>query len=88
MVQVYLGRPEAGVPRPARELKAFARLHLQPGERREVTLPLSPRAFAWFDEGARLWRVEAGRFTVEAGFSATDLPLSAEVERPAAEIAP
>ena len=51
-----LRRPGAwarrAAPRPPRELKGFARVSLQPGESKEVVLPLEPRAFAfWNDHG-------------------------------------
>lgn len=79
VVQIYVGDPEASVARPVRELKTFAKLSLAPGETRALEVDLPPRAFAFFDEAARLWRVEAGRFTVEAGFSAADIRASAEI---------
>lgn len=88
VVQLYVGDDEASVPRPRRELKAFAKLRLAPGETRAVTLALPPRAFAFFDAAARCWRVEAGGFPLDAGFSAGDLRRHARVTRPALTLAP
>lgn len=82
VVQIYVGDDAASVDRPVRELKAFARAALDPGERRTLCLTLDARAFAFFDPGARAWRVEAGSFTVEAGFSATDLRATAGIDLP------
>ena len=79
VVQVYIGDRECSVTRPAQELKGFAKVTLQPGEVRLVRVPLTPRAFAFFDIAAKAWRVEAGVFDISAGFSATDLRLTAEV---------
>ncbi len=79
VLQVYVGDPESAVPRPAKELKAFARLQLAAGEAREVTLPLDARALAFWDEGQRAWVIEAGRFDILGGFSAADLPGKASV---------
>lgn len=87
VVQVYVGDAEATVTRPERELKAFAKLRLQPGESREVALALPPRAFAFFDVAAQAWRVEAGAFTLSVGLSAGDIRARATVRR-GAELLP
>ncbi|MEY4698070.1 MAG: hypothetical protein RIT14_2498 [Pseudomonadota bacterium] len=73
VVQVYLGDDEASVPRPRRELKAFAKVALDAGAETEVVLTLPPRAFCFFDVAAQCWRREAGQFTLWAGFSAGDI---------------
>ncbi|MCB1388303.1 MAG: glycoside hydrolase family 3 C-terminal domain-containing protein [Rhodobacteraceae bacterium] len=83
VVQLYVGDDHASVPRPVRELKAFAKVRLEAGETRLVTLLLPPRAFAFFDTAARCWRIEDGTFTLTAGFSATDLRAEARVARTA-----
>lgn len=52
VVQLYVAPPErTKVPRPAQELKAWAKVHLGPGETTTVTLALDDRAFAWWDVG-------------------------------------
>lgn len=84
VVQLYVGDDEASVPRPRKELRAFEKVHLQAGESRKVSLSLDARAFAFFDVAARQWVVEAGAFTLLAGQSAEDLPLSAKVARSSA----
>ncbi|NBZ89620.1 beta-glucosidase [Stagnihabitans tardus] len=70
VVQVYVGDPVASLPRPEKELKAFAKLTLAAGQSRRITLDLPPRAFAFWQDG---WVVEAGEFVVSTGFSAADL---------------
>jgi beta-glucosidase len=87
VVQVYVGDVEASVPRPVKELKGFAKVHLGPGENQRVTVALDDRAFAFFDVTAGQWRIEAGAFEVSTGFSATDLVSVAVVERGAALLA-
>ena len=86
MVQVYVGDVAASVPRPKKELKGFAKVRLQPGEAREVKVALDPRAFAFFDVAAQIWRIEPGTFEISVGFSATDLRASAMVARQGAEL--
>lgn len=52
VVQLYVAPPaRTVVPRPAQELKAWAKVHLAPGEATTVTLTLDDRAFAWWDVG-------------------------------------
>jgi beta-glucosidase len=52
VVQLYVAPPErTAVPRPAQELKAFAKVHLAPGGSTVVRLELDDRAFAWWDIG-------------------------------------
>ncbi len=80
VVQIYVGDQDASVPRPVRELKAFAKVTLEAGEARELAFDLSPRAFAFYDTGAGAWRVEAGSFEISAGLSATDIRAQAEID--------
>ena len=73
VLQVYVAPHRPPVPRPAKELKAFAKVRCAPGESRPVTLLLTLRDLAWWDADARAWQVTAGRFDILAGFSATDI---------------
>lgn len=83
VVQLYLRPAQAPVDRPDRELKAFAKLHLSPGETREVTLTLPPRAFAYYDVAQGDWAIAPGAYTLAAGLSSADLPLTAPVTQQA-----
>lgn len=83
VVQLYVGDPVAAVRRPLRELKAFARVFLEPGEAREVTARLTNRDFAFFEIGAQAWRREAGDFLIEASSSSVDIRARATVTLPA-----
>ena len=51
VIQVYVGALAPAVVRPPKELKAFAKVWLEPGETVAVTLTLDPRAFAYWDPG-------------------------------------
>lgn len=81
VVQVYVGDLEASVPRPVKELKGFAKLHLAAGASLEVQIALDARAFAFFDVTVGQWRVEAGAFEVSVGFAADDLVSVTVVEQ-------
>ena len=72
--QVYLRDELASVARPVKELAAFRRVMLEPGESREVSLVLEPERFSMPD--ASLRRVtEPGTFRVLVGSSSADIRL-------------
>lgn len=73
VVQVYVGDDEAAVLRPRRELKAFERVVLEPGESREVALRLTARDLSYWHVGRHAWVLEPGRFTVEVAASSRDV---------------
>ncbi len=69
VVQLYVGDDECCVERPAKELKAFAKVSLQPGESAVVELELKRRDFAFWNPESRKWEVEPGSFTLYFGTS-------------------
>ncbi|WP_337185136.1 glycoside hydrolase family 3 C-terminal domain-containing protein [Phenylobacterium sp.] len=73
VVQVYVSQLEPRLPRPPKELKAFAKVRLEPGESRRVTLTLEPRAFAPYDPETRSWPVDPGPYDILVGRSAGDI---------------
>jgi beta-glucosidase len=77
IVQLYVGAEASSVLRAVRDLKAFARVHLEPGETRTVPLRVPVEDLAYYDVGARAWRVEPLTYRVHVGSSSRDLPLSA-----------
>ncbi|MER5623693.1 glycoside hydrolase family 3 C-terminal domain-containing protein [Streptosporangium sp. NPDC002544] len=79
VVQVYLSRPETDVARPVRWLAGYALADAGPGEVVDVTVDIPARAFQHWSAEHHAWRAEEGAFTVLAGRSAADLPLSVEV---------
>ncbi len=77
VAQVYVGDPSAKLARPARELKAFRKVRLKPGQTAHVSLTLDRRSFAYYDVGKHGWQVDPGRFTVYVGDASNHTPLSA-----------
>ena len=63
--------------RPEKELKAFAKVALEPGERKSVHLSLDQRALSFFDDARHAWVAEAGEFEVLAGLSSADIGATA-----------
>ena len=86
VIQIYVRDTESSVPRPEKELKAFAKLRLDANDGRTVSLDLKPRDFAYFDAAAGLWRIEAGSFDILAGFSAADIGASKTIDLTASEL--
>jgi beta-glucosidase len=81
--QVYLKAPvnqPAGAQFAPNTLAAFDRITLAPGEQREVTLQLAPRAFQYWSSEMKMWMTPEGKRTVLGGSSSRDLPLSAEIQ--------
>lgn len=79
-VQVYVHDQEASLSRPFKELKGFAKVQLNPGETRTVSIPLDFRAFAFYHPKYRTWITEDGSFDLLVGASAEDIRLTATVE--------
>lgn len=84
--QLYISRPSSEVARAPRELKAFARVSLEAGQSRTLTVGLTRRDLAHWDTGMHGWAVEAGPAVVSVGASSRDLPLAETVEVEAPEI--
>jgi len=73
VVQVYAERGDSEVDRPARWLVGFAVVIAEPGERVAARIAIDPRQLAYWDEK---WVIEPGTFTLRAGASVENLPLS------------
>jgi len=80
VVQVYVHDIESTLYRPHQELRGFAKLHLEPGQSRRVTIHLDRRAWAVWDVAAHDWRVEAGGFEIRLAASSTDVRSRHRVE--------
>ena len=64
-----------GLPRPAKELKGFKKIFLQPGEKQTVSIPLDQRSFAFYDPAKAGWVAEAGDYKILIGSSSKDIRL-------------
>ena len=73
VIQLYVQDVKASVDRPVKELKAFQKVFLQPGETQTVTLSLNERAFQFYDEATHGWKAEPGKFNLLIGTSSKDI---------------
>jgi beta-glucosidase len=78
-VQVYVHDLASSLARPVKELKGFAKVELQPGETRTVSIPLDFRAFAYYHPEYKQWITEDGEFNLLIGASSTDIRHSLRV---------
>jgi beta-glucosidase len=78
VVQLYLNSEYASVVRPMKELKAFKRVTLNPGESKQVELSLPYRSFGLWDKDLK-FTVEPGTFHVWLGKDADTVLLAGEI---------
>jgi beta-glucosidase len=79
VAEVFVGDHHAPVPRPIKELKGFVKVNLNPGETKNVTVKLDPRAFSYYDVKNHKWVVAPGDFDVFVARSAVDIELTGKV---------
>lgn len=73
IVQIYAGKKDGPADRPVRELKAFEKILLEPGETKTVEFLLEKEAFGCYDEEKSGWFTSTGVYEIVAGKSADDL---------------
>ena len=73
VVQVYISDLKSSLPRPRKELKGFAKVWLQPGETRDVTITLGRDALSYYDDRSHQWVVEPGAFEALVGNASDNL---------------
>ena len=79
VAQLYVGKADAQVFRPARELKGFQKVFLKAGESKTVTIPLDDKAFRYFNVKTNRFEVEGGEYQILIGASAADIKLTGTV---------
>ena len=80
VVQLYVS-PEGGeIIRPVKELRAFEKVELIPGETKTVTFQLEKRAFAYWNTKIHDWHIETGKYKVMIGKSVRDIVETKKVE--------
>ncbi|MFL7792020.1 MAG: glycoside hydrolase family 3 C-terminal domain-containing protein, partial [Anaerolineae bacterium] len=74
-VQVYVRDVQSRLMRPEKELKAFAKVALEPNETKTVTFTLNEEALSYYDPKLKRWVAEAGEFQILIGSSSRDIHL-------------
>jgi beta-glucosidase len=88
VVQLYVHERQPRLARPVRELKAFAKVWLEPGEAEPVVFQLNELDFGVFDPQAGRWVATGGSFEVLVGASSRDIRVGATVKLEGTPIAP
>ena len=73
VVQLYVSDVKSALPRPEKELKAFKKVFLQPGETQNVTLTIGCDALSYYDDAQQKWVMEPGDFVALIGNSSDNL---------------
>ena len=76
VIQLYVADKESSVQRPVKELKAFDKIELAPGESKEVSFTLSVRDFSYYSKVYDRWLAESGEFDILIGSSSRDIRLT------------
>ena len=79
VVQLYVAPKNSTVIRPVRELRAFDKTGIAPGETKTVTFLLDSRAYAYWSTEIHGWHVESGEYEIQIGKNAQDIVLSRTV---------
>lgn len=79
VVQLYVGREYGSVTRPVKELKGFARVHLEPGQKKTVQFKIHTDVLSYYNRRMELV-VEPGVYKFMVGASSADIRFSDEVE--------
>ncbi len=80
VAQIYVSDKFPKVKKASKELKAFEKVYLEPGETKEIIVELDERAFAYYDEERKSFRVEPGTYTVLLAKSAEEIVDAADIE--------
>ncbi len=79
VVELYVTAPEAGLAKPARELKAFAKTReLKPGESQTLKMVVDNYGIASFNDANSAWEAPAGTYKVCFGASVEDIRATAD----------
>lgn len=79
VVQLYVNEDKPTVKRPAKELKSFQKVFLQPGEQQQVSFTLTDEAFQFYDP-QKHWTKNNGVFNVLVGTASDDIKLTGKLK--------
>ena len=80
VIQLYVKAPIGNLPKPEKELKAFAKTKkLQPGEKQTISLSIKTTDLASYDEDKQAWVVDSGSYQLEIGNSVADIKCSIQL---------
>ena len=81
VVQVYVSPKKPSVPRPQKELKAFQKVSLAPGETKVVEFEIREDMFQYFDEQQHAFVTDHGKYELLVGDASDHLTAKAAISR-------
>ena len=88
VVQIYISAISHNFLMLVKQLKAFNRISLQPGETKTVSFDLTPESFYYYNEGVGSYKVDAGEYKIMAGNSSDNLTLTQTINLLSSETKP
>ncbi len=79
VVQLYIGKKDSQIIRPIKELKAFQKIFLLPGETKQIKFKLSKSSFSYYDSETGNWKTENGEYSFMVGASSRDIKLEDKI---------
>lgn len=79
-IQLYVSENNPSLERPLKELKAFKKIYLEPGQKQKVDMLLKKDSFGYYDMVQKSFHVNAGKYTVYIGASTEDIRLWQETD--------
>lgn len=80
VAQLYVGKKDAKVFRPEKELKGFKKVFLKSGESTKVKIPFDDKTFRYWNIKTNKWEIEGGTYIIMVGTSCLDIRLSASID--------
>ncbi len=79
IVQFYVGKKDARVFRPEKELKGFSKVFLKAGESRNIRIDFDDKTFRYWNIRTSKWEKEDGEYHIMVGASSADIRLETEI---------
>jgi beta-glucosidase len=79
VIQLYVSNTNSKVDMPVKQLKAFAKVLVEPGETNEVNLTLSPDAFKYYDVEQKQWVTAKGKYKLLIGNSSQNIQQTLDI---------
>ena len=80
VVQLYVGKENAKVFRPKKELKGFTKIFLKAGEKKKVRIEFDDKTFRYWNVRTDKWETESGSYRLMIGASCADIRLEGTIE--------
>ncbi|MEX1376064.1 MAG: glycoside hydrolase family 3 C-terminal domain-containing protein [Eubacteriales bacterium] len=80
IAQIYVKNNESPIFKAEKELRAFEKVFLKSGEKKEISIELDKRAFAYYNVNINDWHVDSGIYSILVGSSSQDIRLQEELE--------